>query len=135
MIYDIQIGEKSFRVSIDDINKRPIIAHIDGREYQVTPETNVVENGNSSEPEKKTLSFVNNPTLADGIISAPLPGTVIDIFIKAGDIVETGQVIMIIEAMKMKNSIRSTKDGTVASVLVATGQNVSHKQTLVEFIK
>ncbi len=135
MIYDIQIGKQSFRVSIDDINQRPIIAHIDGREFRVTPETNVAENGISSEPEKIPSSYVINPTLDDGIISAPLPGTVIDIFIKAGDIVDTGQVIMIIEAMKMKNSIRSTKDGTVASVLVETGQNVSHKQTLVEFIK
>jgi biotin carboxyl carrier protein len=64
---------------------------------------------------------------------APLPGTVIELFVKAGDQVETGQVLLIIEAMKMKNSIRSTRSGTVGEVLVSAGQSVAHKQPLLQF--
>ena len=66
-------------------------------------------------------------------MTAPLPGTVIETFIKAGDQIEAGQVILIIEAMKMKNSIRSTRAGKIAEVLVSAGQTVAHKQSLVRF--
>ena len=66
-------------------------------------------------------------------MTAPLPGTVIEIFIKAGDQIEAGQVILIIEAMKMKNSIRSRRAGKIAEVLVSAGQTVAHKQVLVRF--
>jgi biotin carboxyl carrier protein len=66
-------------------------------------------------------------------LTAPLPGTVLEIFVKAGDVIEAGQVIVIIEAMKMKNSIRSTRGGKVAEVLVDPMQTVAHKQALVRF--
>ena len=66
-------------------------------------------------------------------MTEPLPGTVIEIFVKAGDQLEAGQVILIIEAMKMKNSIRSTRAGKIVEVLVAAGQTVAHKQALVRF--
>ncbi len=66
-------------------------------------------------------------------LTAPLPGTVIEVFVKPGDKVETGQVVLIIEAMKMKNSIRSVRTGMVGQVLVSTGQSVAHKQALISF--
>jgi biotin carboxyl carrier protein len=66
-------------------------------------------------------------------MTAPLPGTVIEIFVKAGEQIEAGQVILVIEAMKMKNSIRSTRAGKIVEVLVSAGQTVAHKQILVKF--
>jgi pyruvate carboxylase subunit B len=65
--------------------------------------------------------------------TAPLPGTVVEVFVKAGDKVEAGQVILVIEAMKMKNSIRSVYSGTISEVLVSAGQSVAHKQPLTKF--
>ena len=62
-----------------------------------------------------------------------MPGTVIEIFVKPGDQIESGQVVLVIEAMKMKNSIRSTREGKVSAVLVSAGQTVTHKQILLEF--
>jgi biotin carboxyl carrier protein len=66
-------------------------------------------------------------------LTAPLPGTVIELFTRTGDYVEAGQVLLIIEAMKMKNSIRSTRAGTILEVLVNAGETVAHKQALVRF--
>jgi biotin carboxyl carrier protein len=133
MNYNIKIGDKSFEVTIDDINKRPIVAHVNGQEFLVSPETTL-------ELETATQAAgPQQPALPGGAskhatpMIAPLPGTVIEVFVKPGDSVETGKVILIIEAMKMKNSIRSTSDGIVASVLVTVGQTVAHKQVLVEF--
>jgi biotin carboxyl carrier protein len=66
-------------------------------------------------------------------MTAPLPGTVVEVFVKEGDLIESGQVILIIEAMKMKNSIRSTRAGKISEVLVSALQTVAHKQPLVRF--
>jgi biotin carboxyl carrier protein len=66
-------------------------------------------------------------------MTAPLPGTVVEVFVKEGDLIESGQVILIIEAMKMKNSIRSTRAGKISEVLVGAMQTVAHKQPLVRF--
>jgi len=136
MNYNIQIGDKTFEVAIDDINKRPIVAHVNGQEFLVSPETSQVERTPAAAAQalpSAKAPLPGNPSLQDGVISAPLPGTVIEVFVKPGDTIETGQVVLIIEAMKMKNSIRSTQDGIVAAVLVSAGQTVAHKQTLVEF--
>jgi pyruvate carboxylase subunit B len=74
-----------------------------------------------------------NLALSGNTQTAPLPGTVIEVFVKAGDKVEAGQVILVIEAMKMKNSIRSVYSGTVGEVFVSKGQSVAHKQVLIKF--
>ena len=132
MKYNIKIGDKSFEVEIDDINKRPIVAHVNGKQFLVSPETSPLENSALVEL-VQTPTILENSSLHDGGLFAPLPGTVIEVFVKPGDGVEAGQVILIIEAMKMKNSIRSTKDGIVAAVLVSAGQTVAHKQALMEF--
>ncbi len=66
-------------------------------------------------------------------MTAPLPGTIIETFVKAGDEIEAGKVVLVIEAMKMKNSIRTTRGGKVKEVLVSPGQTVAHKQALVRF--
>jgi biotin carboxyl carrier protein len=58
---------------------------------------------------------------------------VVEIFVKDGDKVEAGQVVLVIEAMKMKNSIRSLFGGTIENVLVSVGQSVAHKQPLIKF--
>jgi biotin carboxyl carrier protein len=138
MKYNIKISEKNFEVEIVDINTRPIVVRVDGLEFEVSPGIGVLENeatgGEASFEQKPAVSAAQPRSSQSGLtLVAPLPGTVIEIFIKAGDTVESGQVIMIIEAMKMKNSIRSIRDGVVASIPVSAGQTVAHKQTLVEF--
>ena len=137
MNYNIKIGEKSFEVSIEDINKRPIVARVNGHEFLVSPEIQQVVSAPTLPQGAAPASHPHpNPVTGSdrsGVLLAPLPGTVIEVFVKPAERVEAGQVVMVIEAMKMKNSIRSTQDGVIAQVLVSAGQTVAHKQTLVEF--
>ena len=71
-------------------------------------------------------------TAADGkTVNAPLPGRVIEIKVKAGDSVTVGQEVMILEAMKMENSISSDYAGKVLGLLVAEGDTVAADQPLV----
>ena len=70
-------------------------------------------------------------TAADGkAVCAPLPGRVIEIKVKAGDTVTVGQEVMILEAMKMENSISSDYAGKVLGILVEEGDTVQADQAL-----
>ena len=63
-------------------------------------------------------------------IVAPMPGKVIRLLVKAGDHVEAGQGLLVVEAMKMQNEIRSPKSGTVERVFAREGQPVTAGEIL-----
>ncbi len=63
-------------------------------------------------------------------VSAPMPGTVLDVKVSSGDSVSKGQVIMVLEAMKMENDIVAPCDGKVTSVLAKKGDTVNSGDTL-----
>jgi biotin carboxyl carrier protein len=63
-------------------------------------------------------------------IVAPMPGKVVRLLVKAGDHVEAGQGLLVVEAMKMQNEIRSPKSGTVERVLAREGQPVNAGEIL-----
>ncbi|MCD8360386.1 MAG: biotin/lipoyl-binding protein [Acidaminococcaceae bacterium] len=58
-------------------------------------------------------------------ISAPMPGKVLEVKVKVGDAVKAGDVIMVLEAMKMQNEIMAPADGTISDVRVSAGQAVN----------
>ena len=66
-----------------------------------------------------------------GGIAAQLSGKVLRVEVKVGDAVEAGQLLIVLEAMKMENEINAPKDGTVKEVPVNEGDQVSEGQTLV----
>jgi biotin carboxyl carrier protein len=61
---------------------------------------------------------------------SPMPGKVIRLLVNVGDEVEAGQGLVVVEAMKMQNEIRSPKKGKVERVLVSEGQNVNAGEAL-----
>ena len=63
-------------------------------------------------------------------VVAPMPGKIVRILVKAGDQVEAGQGLLVVEAMKMQNEIRSPKSGTVERVLASEGQPVNAGEVL-----
>lgn len=142
MKYTVRIAEKTYEVEIQDIHARPVIAHVDGQEFEVNPENGIRLEAraerNIQKETQETKSFEplkpqSRPSPNVNEMTAPLPGTVTEIFVKAGDQIEAGQVILVIEAMKMKNSIRSIRAGRITEVLVSASQTVAHKQILVRF--
>lgn len=65
-------------------------------------------------------------------IEAPMPGTIVNVAVKIGDIVKKGQVLVILEAMKMENEIVSPIDGTITSSGVTKGDTVNAGDLLVQ---
>ena len=132
MKVSVKIDNQIYEVEIKDINKRPVVAIVDGETFEVQPETELAASPAFEPAPAKTAAPV--PQTASGkAMLAPLPGTMTEIFVLPGARVETGQPVCVIEAMKMKNTIRADRIGTVANVLVSPGQSVKHKQVLVEF--
>lgn len=68
-------------------------------------------------------------------LTAPMPGVILQVAVKPGDVVKRGQEIAVLEAMKMQNSIKSNRDGSIAEVCVAPGQAVGHGDPLVRYAK
>ena len=76
-------------------------------------------------PKPVKVTKPNTMPPGGGVISAPMPGTVLDVRVSEGDKVEAGQIILILEAMKMENEIIAPASGTITSVRVGNGDSVS----------
>ncbi len=69
---------------------------------------------------------------ADGKVKPPMPGKVVELHVKEGDRVEEGNVLLVLEAMKMQNDLKSPASGIVSRVHVSAGANVEATTVLVE---
>lgn len=137
MKVNVRIGNNTYLVEIEQLDKRPIVARIGDDKFEIWPDEN--STGPVSTPENSVLpsakfSNQDSPTNRQGYVKAPIPGVIVTILIKVGDEVEVGQELCVLEAMKMKNTIRAGRAGKIASVLAAIGQQVKHNELLFEFV-
>ncbi|MDP2423514.1 MAG: biotin/lipoyl-containing protein [Bacteroidales bacterium] len=79
--------------------------------------------------ESKIRKTLASATLS---ITAPLPGTVIQVFVREGETVKKGDKLLTYEAMKMENSVLAEKDGTIRTIKVTTGQSILQGDVLME---
>ena len=106
---------------------------LNGKVYEVEIEE-VVEGTTSKQVIQEPVKTITKPkvvTNGESII-APMPGTIINILVKQGQDVKKGQVVAVLEAMKMENEIVAPIDGKVESISVDKGQNVNLGDNLVE---
>ena len=71
------------------------------------------------------------PVAGGEAVNAPMPGTILKVNVQPGQAVKAGEVLLVLEAMKMENEIMAPKAGTVAQVLVSKGSNVDTGAALV----
>lgn len=82
--------------------------------------------------EKETPAAPSAPVAGAETVIAPMPGTIVSIAVKAGDQVKKGQVLLVLEAMKMENEIVASRDAQVVSVNVSKGDMVNAGDALVQ---
>lgn len=94
----------------------------------------VDETPKSSAPKSESTKASTKAKVPSKAITVPMPGTIINLAVKVGDVVNKDQVVMILEAMKMENSITSNFGGTVNKILVEEGDIVVADQKIIELV-
>lgn len=120
-------------------DKRPFYVSIDGTAEEVMVETlseiEVTNTGVATGKRKTDTSSSGSgrprPT-HKGHVTTSMPGTIVEIKVKAGDKVNAGDGVVVIEAMKMENEIQASTTGTVVAVHVAKGDAVTPDESLLE---
>lgn len=114
--YDVNVDGKVYRVEVAPSGTLTSVTPASGSQTQAQPQTN------SAAPSASTASQS---------IDAPLAGNVFKILVRNGDSVSEGDVVMILEAMKMETEIRSAYTGTVTDITVGEGDAVTSGQPLI----
>ena len=141
--YKITIAGQTYDVEVGDISASPVEVSVDGTTYQVEIPDSAAPTASGGTPAisaPKTVApapqAVARPSVptsgADGVVRSPMPGKIISVSVSVGDVVTKGQPILILESMKMENTIASPIDGTVSAVHVSANDAVQHGQSLAE---
>jgi acetyl-CoA/propionyl-CoA carboxylase biotin carboxyl carrier protein len=112
------------------LRARSIQAEVEGRRFEVQflePEPPHVE---LARRRRKRSSHEGRHGAARDAIVSPMQGTVLSVEVEEGDVVAPGQVVCVVEAMKMENEITSPRDGTVSDLSVEPGQSVTTGQII-----
>lgn len=155
--YTITINGKDVAVDVRELAAERFQVHVGGSMYDVAvSEENVVLAAPlrapapplsdeppssiqpaSSAPRAVPIEPANTSAIPPGatpLISAPMPGVILSVDVTVGAPVTRGQSLVTLEAMKMRNSIRSPRDGVVQAVHVSAGESVAHGAPLVEVV-
>ena len=123
MNLSVTVDGKTFSVEIANPKADPMIITVDGTEFSVTAD---VSGAVSAAPAQ---SFVEGSET----VTAPIPGVIQEVNVKPGQTVKKGDVLFVLEAMKMKNNITALQDGKVQTVNVGKGDSVAHGDVLMSY--
>ena len=129
--FKVKVNGEEFNVEVEELNGQsasgpssrtasPKAQSETGKENTAVSKevSNVVSSNSSRSKESANLS-------GKKIVSAPLPGKIISVNVKKGDSVKKGDLLLVLEAMKMENEIFASTDGTIVDILVSPGDYVS----------
>ena len=135
--FRVAVGDETFDVeilgdqSLTEATITPSLAPTARRAPAAAPAAGAAPAGAAAKREAPPPA--PRPGGGGGALVAPMPGVILEVSVKAGDTVARGQEVAVLEAMKMQNSVKSPRDGTIAEVCVAPGQAVGHGDAIVRF--
>jgi biotin carboxyl carrier protein len=136
--YKFQINGTSYQVDIKDTADNVIQLEVNGSPFEVKMETEVKKSKTPTlirtepRPVQKVESLAANASTKK--VNSPLPGVIHSIMVKEGDKVKIGDVLLVLEAMKMENQILAEASGTVSAIKVQPHSTVLQGDLLVEII-
>lgn len=142
--FELLVNEKAYLVEVTNIDSENAIVLVNGVKYEVgirsipaikmppvmavtTTEPQAAPDAASARQAQAEVETLGGVTT----IKAPLPGLVIDVKVNVGDSVKVGDVIIVIETMKMENNVISTRAGTIKEIKVAKNQSVNEGTPLI----
>ncbi len=133
---------REYIVEVGDLDSSPVTATVNKKAYQAeVPQKPAASQAKctstASPPPARSAPAPKQaaaaPPASGNAITAPMPGDILEVRVKPGDQVNPGDVVCVLEAMKMKNMIRSASGGKIATVEVSPGQAVEYNAILVTF--
>ncbi|MBO3180048.1 acetyl-CoA carboxylase biotin carboxyl carrier protein subunit, partial [Dermatophilus congolensis] len=114
-----------------------IVVEIEGKRIEVTLPDNLTPTNTTNTPKKKTsnrrTNSRNNTTNTSGdALTAPMQGTVVKVAVSNGDTVAEGDLIFVLEAMKMEQPLTAHKSGTITGLSINVGDTVTSGTVLTE---
>lgn len=142
--YKLTISGHPYTVSLLKVTDEEVVAEVNGVEHTVTideiktlspaaclpigaPQPDI--QGSPLQPSVSTSSTLE---MGDGIITSPIPGHILEVYVSVGEKVLKGQRLLLLEAMKLENIIPAKRSGVVKKILVSQGDAVTHGQNMVE---
>ncbi len=123
--YTFDWNGKRFHCELVSRDQNKAVVKVNGVEYKYSIESifSYIRRG-----------MINSDTskIDENNIIAPMPGKIVDIFLSEGDLVNVGEPILVLEAMKMQNEITANCNGVVRKIKVQQGQSVMKDELLVE---
>ena len=125
--YRITVNGNAYDVEVEELQDKA------DRPVASTPQPQPEPAKRGAAPRSKTQPSPKHASSSPKALKAPMPGTILDIKVKEGEAVKKGQVLMILEAMKMENEILASDDGKVKGIYVQKGASVNTGDPLVDF--
>lgn len=139
--YKYKINGNTYNVGIGDIENGVAQVEVNGVPYKVELEDKSASVKAVSTPKpsaaprtatgEKVIASRPSTAGAGTPVKAPLPGVVMSVAVNVGDAVKASDTVIVLEAMKMENSIHAGRDGVVASIDVKAGDSVLEGSTLI----
>lgn len=130
--YDVEILSIEDNIAEIEVNGSTYSVELK-KEIKSSKTPRLVRSQVTHEPEKpKEKTGKPAEKKGTGHIKAPLPGTIIELKVKVGDEIKSGDTLLIMEAMKMENNIKADRDGKVTEIKVSNGDSVLEGDVLVE---
>ncbi len=129
--YKYKINGNLYKVTVNDVEDNIASVEVNGTPYKVELDKPIKSASPVIRPAAAPKTATGEPVITrqqpvakSSSVKSPLPGVILDIKVKEGDMVKRGQLIVVLEAMKMENNINANKDGKVISIKVNKGDSV-----------
>ena len=144
----IRVGERLLEENFESVSGQPVFSMIvDGKSYEAfayqgDESWEVLLHGRQysvtvEDEREKRLRATAGASMSEGVefqMRAPMPGLVVTVNVEEGQAVEKGQVLIVLESMKMQNELKAPRAGTITHIRVKPGETVEQKQTLLNVL-
>jgi biotin carboxyl carrier protein len=153
--HQMRIGGRDYKAEVKELTPERAVVVVDGKEYAVdlvrigrkTVTADTVRASTAPAPAPAPPTAAAPPPApasapaaprpapsakGEGAVTAPMPGLVVSIKVQPGATVQAGQVLLVMEAMKMENAITASYNGTVTKIYVRDGDSISEGDLLVD---
>ncbi|HPX59889.1 MAG: biotin/lipoyl-containing protein [Salinivirgaceae bacterium] len=130
--FNFKINDNEYKVQIINVEENIASVEVNGTLYNVELEKALqkqivrpVHKAPAIQQHQQAVIASSTPSTSGASpLKTPLPGTILDIVVAVGDTVKTGQKLIVLEAMKMENSIEAHRDGKIINIKVNRGDSV-----------